>query len=118
MPITPPGSDYSPNGCIASAGYIWCQILGKCIRSWIEACEYPQNCLTYFDGCNSCMLVEGENGLTLGGCTEMMCFQQGIPQCSVWAPGTISTMPIIDYPPPMIIDPMPPVINPFIKGGH
>ena len=92
MPITPPGSDYSPNGCIASAGYIWCQILGKCIRSWIEACEYPQNCLTWNDGC--------------------------IPQCSVWAPGTISTMPIIDYPPPMIIDPMPPVINPFIKGGH
>tara|TARA_R110000824_G_scaffold211890_2_gene398144 strand:+ start:353 stop:544 length:192 start_codon:yes stop_codon:yes gene_type:complete len=63
------------------------------------------------------MLVEGEDGLGLGGCTMMMCFEQGTPQCAVWSPGTISTMPVIDYPPPMIIDPMPPVINPFL-GGH
>ena len=116
--IKSPGSDWDPNGCIASAGYLWCEILGKCVRTWLTACEYPSNCLTWNDGCNSCMLVEGENGLTLGGCTEMMCFQQGTPQCQVWAPGTISTMPVIDYPPPMIIDPMPPVINPFIGDGH
>jgi hypothetical protein len=57
------------------------------------------------------MLVEGENGLTLGGCTEMMCFQQGTPQCQVWAPGTISTMPVV-------IDYAPPVINPFLEDGH
>tara|TARA_R110000851_G_scaffold314427_1_gene476491 strand:- start:759 stop:932 length:174 start_codon:yes stop_codon:yes gene_type:complete len=57
------------------------------------------------------MLVEGEDGLALGGCTMMMCFQQGDPQCAVWSPGTISTMPVI------IVDPMPPVINPFL-GGH
>ena len=108
--IKSPGSDWDANGCIASAGYLWCEILGKCIRSWEQACAYPDNCLTWSDGCNSCMLVEGENGLTLGGCTEMMCFQQGTPQCQVWAPGTISTMPVIDY--------APPVINPFIGDGH
>ena len=112
--IKSPGSDWDTNNCIASAGYIWCTILGKCIRTWITACEYPVNCLTWNDGCNVCGLENGE----LTFCSEMMCFQQGIPQCQVWAPGTISTMPVIDYPPPMIIDPMPPVINPFIKGGH
>tara|TARA_R110000824_G_scaffold76335_1_gene193395 strand:+ start:4309 stop:4659 length:351 start_codon:yes stop_codon:yes gene_type:complete len=115
MPPKVPGSVLI-DGCRPSAGYVFCEILNKCIRTWIQACEYPQNCLTWFDGCNSCMLVEGENGLTLGGCTEMMCFQQGTPQCSVWAPGTISTMPVIDYPMP-VIDPLPPVINPF-TGGH
>ena len=103
--------------CIVSAGYQWCDLLTKCIRIWETPCEYPTNCITWYDGCNDCMLVEGEAGLGLGGCTMMMCFEQGTPQCAVWAPGTISTMPVIDYPPPMIIDPMPPVINPFL-GGH
>ena len=105
--------------CIVSAGYQWCDLLSKCIRIWETPCEYPADCLTWFDGCNDCMLVESPDGLALGGCTMMMCFQQGDPQCAVWSPGTISTMPVvIDYPPPMIIDPMPPVTNPFIGNGH
>ena len=42
-----------------------------------------------------------------------MCFTMNDPSCVVWAPGTISTMPVIDYayPPQYVIDPMPP-------GGH
>ncbi len=92
MPARPPGSDLDLNGCMASAGYIWCEILGKCIRSWVTACEYPENCLGWYDGCNTCNIIDGK----LGACTEMMCFQRGIPECSVWSPGTISTMPVIN----------------------
>jgi len=38
-------------------------------------------------------------------CTEMYCFAQGTPECMV-------------YEPEMVIDPMPPVVNPFIGDGH
>ena len=32
------GGDADANGCIASAGYTYCQPLNKCIRSWESAC--------------------------------------------------------------------------------
>ena len=32
MPVKPLGSNWDVNGCIASAGYVWCEILGKCLR--------------------------------------------------------------------------------------
>jgi len=108
MPVKAPGSDWDINGCITSAGYVWCEILGKCLRTWEQACQYPTNCLTWYDGCNTCMLVEGEEGMTLGGCTEMYCFQQATPYCMVQTPE-------------MVIDPMPPLVNPFltpIADGH
>ena len=108
MPVKPLGSNWDVNGCIASAGYVWCEILGKCLRSWEHACEYPTNCLTWNDGCNTCQLVEGEDGMTLGACTEMYCFQQGMPYCMVQVPE-------------IVIDPMPPIVNPFltpIGDGH
>lgn len=101
MPVKPPGSDWDVNRCIASAGYVWCEIWGKCLRTWEQACQYPINCLTWNDGCNTCQLLNGE----IGGCTEMLCFQQGTPYCMVQTPE-------------MVIDPMPPVINPFIGDGH
>jgi hypothetical protein len=104
MPVKPLGSDWDARGCVLSAGYQFCEILGKCIRSWEEACEIPDNCLTFSDGCNICQ-VENKQ-LTL--CSEMMCFAQGNPECVVWRPE-----PIIDYPMPM-----PPLVNPFISGGH
>ena len=107
MPPKPIGADYV-NNCLVSAGYVWCEILGKCLRTWEQACEYPSNCLTWNDGCNTCQLVEGEEGMVLGGCTEMLCFQQGMPYCMVQVPE-------------MVIDPMPPVINPFLTplgDGH
>ena len=91
--------------CVADGGYSWCAILGKCVRIWEEMCAYPQNCLTWNDGCNMCSLETGEDGMVLGACTEMYCFQQGMPYCQVYAPE-------------MVIDPMPPVVNPFIGDGH
>jgi hypothetical protein len=95
MPIVKPGSDWDVNGCINSAGYVWCQILGKCLRTWEEACAYPPNCLTWNDGCNNCMIENG--ALTI--CTGITCLINKEPECIVW-------------------DPTPMVINPFIAEGH
>ncbi|HAW81988.1 MAG TPA: hypothetical protein DCX27_21190 [Balneola sp.] len=106
MPVKPIGSDWDVNGCITSAGYVWCEILGKCLRTWEQACQYPTNCLTWNDGCNTCMLVEGE----IGGCTEMYCFQQGNPYCMVQTPDQEVGIE------PWLIDP--PVVNPFLGDGH
>lgn len=33
------GGDRDEHGCILSAGYVWCEKLGKCIRPWEEKCE-------------------------------------------------------------------------------
>lgn len=33
------GGDRDEHGCIPSAGYVWCEKLGKCIRPWEEKCE-------------------------------------------------------------------------------
>lgn len=104
MPPKPLGIDYV-NGCLASAGYTWCEILNKCIRVWEEMCEYPDNCLTWNDGCNMCQLVEGETKMELGACSEMYCLVNDMPYCAV-------------YSPEIAIDPMPPVINPFLGDGH
>tara|TARA_R110000796_G_scaffold86034_3_gene186298 strand:+ start:265 stop:615 length:351 start_codon:yes stop_codon:yes gene_type:complete len=114
MPIVKPGSDYDLHGCISSAGYLWCEILGRCLRTWEEACSYPTDCLGWYDGCNTCNLVDGK----IGACTMMYCFTNNPPQCSVYAPGVPNIMPVIDYPHPIdpIYEPMPPVINPFIGG--
>jgi len=38
---TPPaalGSDRDVHGCIASAGYSWCEVKTKCLRPWEEEC--------------------------------------------------------------------------------
>ena len=32
------GGDADEHGCIGSAGYTWCEPLGKCVRLWEEAC--------------------------------------------------------------------------------
>ena len=37
-PVIMPGSDRDSHGCIPSAGYEWCDALGKCIRPWEENC--------------------------------------------------------------------------------
>ena len=102
MPPKPPvlGNEYI-NNCLVSAGYTWCEILNKCVRVWEEMCEYPKNCLTWNDGCNLCQLLDGE----LGACTERYCLTMGMPSCEVYAPE-------------IAIDPLPPVINPFLGDGH
>ncbi len=37
----------------------------------------PENCVSWFDGCNTC---SANNGV-LGGCTRMMCFREDTPHC-------------------------------------
>lgn len=37
----------------------------------------PENCISWFDGCNTC---SANNGV-LGGCTRMMCFREETPHC-------------------------------------
>ena len=93
MSVIAPGSDYDLRGCILSAGYKWCEILGRCIRSWEEGCQIPDNCLGWSDGCNTCNVMNGQ----VGTCSEMMCFAMGTPECVLWLPSVapnIMTMPI------------------------
>ena len=33
------GNDKDSHGCIISAGYTWCQIKNKCLRTWEEPCK-------------------------------------------------------------------------------
>ncbi len=33
------GNDRDEHGCIGSAGYSWCEVKQKCLRSWEEKCE-------------------------------------------------------------------------------
>jgi hypothetical protein len=35
---TMPGGDADEHGCIASAGYTWCESKAKCLRIWEEDC--------------------------------------------------------------------------------
>ena len=37
----------------------------------------PHNCITWFDGCNTCNVREG----VIGACTRMMCFREETPSC-------------------------------------
>lgn len=39
--------------------------------------QIPNNCISWYDGCNTCSVNNGK----IGGCTMMMCFQQGTPEC-------------------------------------
>ncbi len=34
-----PGDERDEHGCIASAGYIWCNSKNKCLRTWEEQCD-------------------------------------------------------------------------------
>ena len=38
----------------------------------------PQSCATWFDGCNTCQVVNGQ----IGACTRMMCFREDNPYCT------------------------------------
>lgn len=66
------GGDKDANGCIGSAGYSWCEEKQKCLRVWEEDCnssQIPKNCVSWYDGCNNCTVVNGE----VSACTLMYC---------------------------------------------
>lgn len=46
----------------------------------------PKNCISWFDGCNTCSVNNG----VLGGCTRMMCFREDTPRCLQYAANVIS----------------------------
>jgi hypothetical protein len=43
----------------------------------------PNNCLSWFDGCNTCLVREG----VLRGCSRLMCFTEGNPHCLSFSAG-------------------------------
>ena len=45
-PVSPApivGGDRDAHGCIGSAGYTWCEVKNKCLRTWEEKCEAIAN---------------------------------------------------------------------------
>lgn len=47
--------------------------------------DIPRNCVTWFDGCNTCSAKDGH----LEGCTLMMCFTLREPHCQVFDGGAL-----------------------------
>lgn len=87
------GGDKDEHGCLGPAGYTWCEEKQKCLRVWEEACEtenttkttIPENCISWYDGCNTCGAKDGE--LTM--CTMMYCEEPiGEAKCLAYAPET------------------------------
>ena len=39
--------------------------------------QVPNNCISWYDGCNTCTVSNGN----IGGCTRMMCFREDTPRC-------------------------------------
>merc|ERR1711962_301181 len=37
--LNPPGSDSDEYGCIGSAGFSWCEVLGQCVQIWVTPCQ-------------------------------------------------------------------------------
>jgi len=95
-------NDPSGNGCVTDGGYEWCKETNSCVRSWETSCpslnyimepgpvidpiypvdplpdiKIPDNCATWFDGCNTCQVNDGKAEI----CTLMYCFTQNKPKC-------------------------------------
>ena len=49
--------------------------LNSPVRNVID--RIPEDCVLWFDGCNSCLVVNGE----MTSCTRMMCFTEDTPYC-------------------------------------
>ncbi len=45
------GGDRDEHGCIPSAGYSWCEVKQKCLRTWEEACEAQAPPIGSFEDC-------------------------------------------------------------------
>jgi hypothetical protein len=63
------GNDRDVHGCIGSAGYSWCELKGKCLRPWEEACEMPIN--------NSSTTVSTSNDTATTIINENLCSEKG-----------------------------------------
>ena len=104
-------NDPSGNGCVTDGGYEWCKETNSCVRSWETSCpslnyimepgpvidpiypvdplpvmKIPDNCATWYDGCNTCSVHNG----ALLGCTLMMCFRTEQPYCQAFHTGRLN----------------------------
>ena len=48
--------------------------------------QIPNNCVTWYDGCNTCSVTNG----VIGGCTMMYCFVQNDPYCQAFTSGILN----------------------------
>lgn len=98
------GGDIDQYGCIGSAGYTWCAVKNKCLRSWEESCGKQDdsaggaNCKVYYDGCNTC------SRSYVGGpamCTLMACMNTGNniwnsgAYCKEYFTNNVNTAPVV-----------------------
>ena len=60
---TPPlvGGDVDEHGCKASAGYSWCAVKSKCLRTFEESCDTSNSCQCDLNGDNK-LIVDGSTG--------------------------------------------------------
>ena len=59
----------------------------------------PANCISWNDGCNTCRVVNG----VIGGCTMMMCRQQGTPFCVAYDYSAAPTAVVAKPTPPAAV---------------
>jgi len=87
-----PGSDMDGHGCVGSAGYTWCDSIDSCVREWetpcplsndISATTIPLDCVSWYDGCNTCSVANGVIEL----CTMMYCYSPQSPACLAYSQG-------------------------------
>jgi hypothetical protein len=86
-PIENYGNDKDEHGCIASAGYTWCESKQKCLRTWEEDCpaeeeEEEEVCssatvLSKYDFENM-ILVDAEIGYPEIDCSDGKCSWKGV----------------------------------------
>jgi len=46
----------------------------------IDTTIIPEGCISWFDGCNTCIILNGQ----IAGCTKMYCEQMLEPKCKQW----------------------------------
>jgi putative hemolysin len=63
------------NRCMAEAACAEIAYEGEC------APEIPEGCISWYDGCNTCSVIDGQ----IGGCTRMYCQEMNEPECLEYA---------------------------------
>ena len=70
------GGDKDAHGCIGSAGYSWCEVKKKCLRSWEESCSVTSAGTQGFEcrvACTGARLPEGSLDYCISQTTKIGC---------------------------------------------
>ncbi|MFA6446057.1 MAG: hypothetical protein WCW14_02290 [Candidatus Paceibacterota bacterium] len=100
------GGDRDSHGCIGSAGYSWCEIKNKCLRTWEEKCEATSTPAISCKSDNDCREISCPS---TGGFAHEQCIQE---KCALSDEARIKCSPAIPVLPPS----SPIVISP--NGGE